>query len=131
MERRAINPWKWQEQFGFNHGHEVSGPGRTLYMAGQGSSDEDGQIIHVGDMGAQVDKTIDNIEAVLSAADMTLADVVRLTIYTVDVDSLLPHFGAFGRFSEAGASFTSSLIGISRLAFPEMLVEVEATAVAG
>lgn len=130
MQRRTINPWKWQEQFGFNHGHEVTGPARTLYIAGQASTDADGRVIHEDDMGAQVNQSIDNIEAVLEAAEMTLADVVRLTIYTVDVDAILPHFGTFGRFSDAGAGFTSSLIGVSRLAFPEMLVEVEATAVA-
>lgn len=130
MERRTINPWKWQEQFGFNHGHEVTGPARTLYMAGQGSTDEEGRIVHEGDMAAQVNKAIDNIELILEAADMNLAHVVRLAIYTIDVDALLPHFGAFSRFNNAGANYTSSLVGVTRLAFPEMMVEVEATAVA-
>lgn len=130
MERRVINPWTWQEQFGFNHGHEVSGERRTLYLAGQVSLDDDGQLVHEGDLAGQVNKSIDNIEAVLRAADMTLADVVRLTIFTTDVDGMLANFGALGRFRDAGASYTSSLIGVARLAFPELLVELEATAVA-
>lgn len=130
MERRVINPWKWQEQFGFNHGHEVTGPARTLYIAGQASTDDDGRLVHADDMLGQVNQSIDNIETVLTAADMTLADVVRLTIYTTDIDTMLANFGPLSRFAAAGASYTSTLLGVTRLAFPEMLVEMEATAVA-
>ena len=89
MERRIINPWTWQEQFGFNHGHEVTGAERTLYLAGQTSTDDDGQLAYEGDMAGQIGQSIDNLESVLQAADMTLANIVRLTIYTTDVDLLL------------------------------------------
>lgn len=130
MNRRIINPWTWQEAFGFNHGHEVTGAERTLYLAGQVSLDEDGQVVHEGDMAGQINKSIDNIEAVLEAADMTLADVVRLNIYTTDVDGLLANAAVLGRLGEAGCRYTSTLLGVSRLAFPELLVELEATAVA-
>ena len=129
MERRVINPWTWQEQFGFNHGHEVSG-GRTLYIAGQVSLDDEGQLVHEGDILGQINKSIDNIEAVLDAAGMTMADIVRLNVYTTDVDAMLANYGALSRFTEAGARYTSTLLGVARLAFPELLVELEATAVA-
>ena len=82
MDRRVINPWTWQEQYGFNQGHEVTGADRTLYLAGQTSVDDDGQVVHAGDMVGQINKSIDNVEAVLTEAGMTLADVVRLSIYT-------------------------------------------------
>lgn len=130
MDRRIVNPWTWQEAFGFNHGHEVSGAERTLYLAGQVSLDGDGQLVHEGDMAAQINKSIDNIEAVLKAADMTLANVVRLNIYTTDVDGLLANASELGRLAEAGCRYTSTLLGVGRLAFPELLVELEATAVA-
>ncbi len=130
MDRRIINPWTWQEAFGFNHGHEVTGAERTLYLAGQVSLDDDGQLVHEGDMAAQINKSIDNIEAVLNAADMTLANVVRLNIYTTDVDDLLANAAVLGRLAEAGCRYTSTLLGVARLAFPELLVELEATAVA-
>ncbi|HDH03317.1 MAG TPA: RidA family protein [Actinobacteria bacterium] len=130
MERRIINPWTWQEQFGFNHGHEVTGAERTLYLAGQVSLDDDGNLVHDGDMAGQINKSIDNIETVLSAADMALSDIVRLTIFTTDVDLLLKNGAGFARFGEAGCQFSQSLIGVARLAFPELLVELEATAVA-
>lgn len=130
MDRRIVNPWTWQEAFGFNHGHEVSGAERTLYLAGQVSLDDDGQLVHEGDMAAQINKSIDNIETVLKAADMTLANVVRLNIYTTDVDDLLANGAVLGRLAEAGCRYTSTLLGVARLAFPELLVELEATAVA-
>jgi enamine deaminase RidA (YjgF/YER057c/UK114 family) len=129
VERRIINPWTWQDAYGFNHGHEVTG-GRTLYLAGQVSLDDDGQLVHEGDMAGQINKSIDNIEAVLSAAGMTLADIVRLNVYTTDVDRLLENYGVLSRVNEAGGRFTSTLLGVARLAFPELLVELEATAVA-
>ena len=129
MERRVINPWTWQEQFGFNHGHEVSG-GRTLYLAGQVSLDADGQLVHADDMAGQINQSIDNIETILTEAGMTMADIVRLNVYTTDVDQMLQHYGLLGRVNEAGARYTSTLLGVARLAFPELMVELEATAVA-
>ncbi|MDH3538701.1 MAG: RidA family protein [Acidimicrobiia bacterium] len=130
MERRVINPWTWQEQFGFNHGHEVTGAQRTLYLAGQVSLDDEGKVVFDGNMAGQINKSIDNIEAVLEAAGMTPADIVRLNIYTTDVDALLENAAELGRLNAAGARYTSTLLGVARLAFPELLVELEATAVA-
>ncbi|NNL71099.1 MAG: RidA family protein [Acidimicrobiia bacterium] len=129
MERRVINPWTWQEQFGFNHGHEVTG-GRTLYLAGQVSLDAEGQLVHADDMAGQITQSIDNIEAILTEAGMTMADIVRLNVYTTDVDQMLQHYGLLSRVNEAGARYTSTLLGVARLAFPELMVELEATAVA-
>jgi enamine deaminase RidA (YjgF/YER057c/UK114 family) len=70
-----------------------------------------------------------NLRTVLQAADMTIADVVRLTVYTTDVDALL---AAYGSLAEALAPNLPSmtLVGVSRLAFPELKVEIEATAAA-
>lgn len=130
MERRVINPWTWQEQYGFNHGHEVTGAERTLYLAGQVSLDDEGKLVHEGDMAGQINKSIDNIEAILEAAGMTLADVVRLNVYTTDVDAYFESAAAMGRLNAAGCQYTSTLLGVARLAFPELLVELEATAVA-
>ena len=131
MGAQVINPWSWQEQFGFVHGNVVSSAGRTLFVAGQASVGNDGNPVHAGDIVAQVSKSIDNVEAVLREAGMTLADVVRLNIFTTDVDAFFgAHPSLVARFAEAGCRPASTLLGVSRLAFPEMLVELEATAVA-
>jgi enamine deaminase RidA (YjgF/YER057c/UK114 family) len=130
MEKRVINPWTWQDQFGFVQANDVSGGERTLYCAGQTSVDADGNPLHEGDMQAQVLQAIDNLETVLREAGFQLSDVVRLDVYTTDVDAYLEAAPAAGaRLAEAGARFAATLLGVQRLAFPPLLVELEATAV--
>lgn len=130
MERRVINPWTWQDKFGFVQANEVTEASRTLYCAGQTSVDESGTPVHAGDMAAQLSKALDNLEEVLAAAGMSLADVVRLNAYTTDVDAYLEHSGVVtARLDDAGCRCASTLLGVARLAIPALLVELEATAV--
>jgi enamine deaminase RidA (YjgF/YER057c/UK114 family) len=131
MERRIINPWTWQDQLGYVQANEVSGTQRTLFLAGQASVDEEGRPVHPEDMGAQLTQAIDNLETVLREAGAELSEVVRLNIYTTDVDRFFEAYGAAaGRLAEAGCRPASTLLGVERLAYPELLVEIEATAVA-
>jgi len=131
MKQRIINPWKWQEPFAFVQGKEVSGDQRVLYCAGQASVDADGKLLHPGNMRAQMAQALDNLETLLRAADMDLSNVVRLTYFTTDVDSFFKeHDVLIERLNKAGCHSTGSLLGVSRLAFPGLLIEMEATAVA-
>ena len=93
MERTAVNPWEWSVSMGFNQGEVVSGHTRTLFCAGQTAVSADGAPQHVGDMAAQISLALDNLESVLEQAGMGLGNVVRLNIYTTDVDSLFEHYG--------------------------------------
>jgi len=130
MERRLINPWSWQDQFGFSQAIEVGNHERTLYCAGQTSVDSNGAPVHSGDMRAQLRQAMDNLETVLKQAGFKLGDIVRLNVHTTDVDTTLENFGEVaGRLSAAGCQPAMMLLGVSRLAFPELLVEIEATAV--
>jgi enamine deaminase RidA (YjgF/YER057c/UK114 family) len=132
MEQRNVNPWGWQDRYGFSQAVEVTGARRVLYCAGQASAGADGNTLHPGDMRAQAAAALDNLEAVLTEAGMGLADVVRLTYYVTDVDRYLAE-GAevvVGRLAAAGVQPASTLVEISRLAFPDLLIELEATAVA-
>lgn len=131
MERRTINPWTWQDNFGFSQAVEVSGTQRTIFCAGQTSTDDDGKPVHLNDMRGQINQAINNLETVLRESDAGLSDVVRMNYYTTDVDLLLEAYDAVvGRLAEAGCKPTSTLLGVTSLAFPELLVEIEATAVA-
>jgi enamine deaminase RidA (YjgF/YER057c/UK114 family) len=131
VERRIINPWTWQDQMGYVQANEVGGVQRTIYLAGQTSVDEEGRPVHPEDMGAQLGQAIDNVETVLREAGAELSDVVRLNIYVTDVDRFFEAYGAAaGRLAEAGCRPASTLLGVERLAYPELLVEIEATAVA-
>jgi enamine deaminase RidA (YjgF/YER057c/UK114 family) len=80
-------------------------------------------------MAGQLGLALDNVEAVLAAADMSLANVVRMNIYTTDIDAFFQSYGAVaGRLLAAGVQPPGTLLGVARLAFPELLVELEATA---
>lgn len=133
MKTRAVNPWTWQDQFGFSQAVETKGAERVLLCAGQTSVDADGGPLHPGDMAAQTGQALDNLEAVLEKAGMGLANVVRLNFYTTDVDAFIgtgaevlgARVGAAGGPLPAG-----TLLGVARLAFPELMIELEATAVA-
>jgi len=131
MERTPINPWQWSIALGFNQGELVEGHTRLLVCAGQTSVDGEGQPQHPGDMGKQVSLAVENLEAVLKGAGMTLANVVRLNIYTTDVEAFFQSFDALAsRTAAAGVRPPGTLLGVARLAFPELMVELEATAVA-
>ena len=82
-----------------------------------------------GDMRSQIVLALDNLEAVLNAADMGLADIVRLNIYATDVDEALKHFDVLGsRFGPVDATPPMTLLGVARLALPPLMVEIEAAA---
>ena len=127
----AVNPWTWQDQFGF--AQAISAP-PWLFCAGQGPADPDGNVMHPGDIGAQLTQSLDNLETVLAQAGTDLSHVVRLNYYTTDVD------GLFGVWQSAGGAHhrrappegqlrpAQTLLGVARLAFPDMLIEIEATA---
>jgi len=131
VERTAVNPWTWSLQFGFNHGEIVEGATRVLFCAGQTSVDGDGNPQHPGDMAAQIALAADNLEAVLREAGMSLSNVVRMNFYTTDIDAFFEHAGVLAeRTSAAGVAPVGTLLGVARLAFPELMIELEATAVA-
>src|SRR5687768_13208371 len=131
VQRSAVNPVSWSVEMGFNQGEVVSGHTRTLYCSGQTAMDGDGKPQHDGDMAAQLALSLDNLEAVLEEAGMSLANLVRLNVYTTDVDLLFQHYGVLAsRLGAAGVAPTTTMLGVGRLAIPVLMVELEGTAVA-
>lgn len=129
MQRTGVNPWPWSLGLGYNQGEIIEGAGRQLVCAGQTAVDGNGNPQHPGDMRSQITLALDNLEAVLNGAGMTLASVIRLTIYTTDVDEALKNFDILGsRFGPLKASPPMTLLGVTRLAIPDLLFEIEATA---
>lgn len=62
---------------------------------------------------------------------MTLSNVVRLNVFTTNLDALFEHYGVIGeRLGAASVQPASTVLGVARLAFPELMIEIEATAVA-
>ena len=130
MEQRKVNPWKWQDQYGFSQGVEVTNASRVLYCAGQASVDENGKPVHAGDMRKQIEQAFRNLEAVLNASGFSLANVVRLNYDTTDVDAFLAAGDVVGgRLAAAASQPSGTLLGVTKLAFPGLMIEIEATAV--
>lgn len=128
-QMKPVNPWTWQDQFGFSHGVLVSNAGRVLYCAGQTSVDANGAPLHPGDMAAQFDQALKNLETVLQAAGMTMRNVVRLNYYVTD----MPAFNQAGahvakRLAAMGCQPPGTLLGVAALFHPDILIELEATA---
>ncbi|HLS75424.1 MAG TPA: RidA family protein [Nocardia sp.] len=128
--RTAVNPVTWSTELGFHQAELVTTPTRTLYCSGQTAMDADGKPRHDGDMAAQLALSLDNVEAVLHEAGMTIADLVRLNVYTTDVETLFQHYGILAaRLAAAGVAPATTMLEVTRLAVPGQLVELEATAV--
>src|SRR6476661_8053187 len=123
VERSAVNPWAWSVNFGFNQGELVTGADKVLFCSGQTSVDANGAPQHPGDMAAQIALALDNLEAVLTGGGMSLANVVRLNFYTTDVDAYLANAAVVGaRTGAAGIAPAGTLLGVARLAFPELMI---------
>ena len=104
-------------------------PSRWLFCAGQTSVDADGNVLHGGDLGGQLTQSLDNLDIVLDQAGAGLSHVVRLNLYTTDVDGLLGVWHLLAeRLGSANCRPSSTLLGVTRLAIPDLLVEIEATA---
>ena len=128
--RTPINPVSWSQQLGFDQAQLVEGQQRQLFVSGQDAVDANGNPQHEGDMAAQLEMSVDNLEAILAGADMSLANVVRLNAYTTDFDELLKNWATLtGRFENSDGGFATTLLGVSRLPAPGLLVMLEATAV--
>jgi 2-iminobutanoate/2-iminopropanoate deaminase len=128
MERSAINPWTWQDQWGFSQAWKVDGPHSVIYLAGQTGVDDDGEFISQDDFEGEVRLMFDNMRRVLEEGGATLDNVIRLTVFIKDM-SKIEEFTRlkveiFGDHAPA-----QSAIGVSVLAVPELTLEVEATAV--
>jgi 2-iminobutanoate/2-iminopropanoate deaminase len=102
--------------------------GDTIYVSGQVALDGQGRIVGPGDVVAQTRQVLDNIQAVLAAGGATLVDVVKVTVFLANVDDRprvnevrMAYFGAHRP--------ASTLVEVSRLALPGLLVEIEAVAV--
>lgn len=131
MQRIAVNPWDWSIKLGYNQAEIITGTNRQVICAGQTAVDQEGNPQHQDDMRAQISLALDNLETVLRQADMGLENVIRLGVYTTDVDTALQNFDVMGaRFAPHRVAPPMTLLGVSRLAVAGLLFEIEAMAMA-
>lgn len=131
MQRTPVNPWDWSLKLGYNQAEIIEGASRQLICAGQTAVDGEGNPQHLDDMRGQIGLALDNLEAVLAGAGMNLSNVIKLRVYATDVDEALKNFDLMGmRFGPVQCAPPMTLLGVTRLAIPGLLFEIEATAAA-
>lgn len=103
-------------------------PGRLVFIAGLLARNVEGEIVGVGDMGAQIDQVGRNLEAALAAAGASLTDLVRTQTFTTDIESFFKHSAIRMRYFKEPLP-TSTTVEVRRLSHPDFMVEIEAMAV--
>lgn len=131
MQLKPINPTPWLGGFNIHHGVEVTGASRTLYLSGQTANAADGTPMHPGDLVAQFKLAWANLKDALAEAGMGPQNIVRLNFYTTDVDKFMSLAGEIiPVYAAEGCKPAATLLGVTRLFDPTIMVELEATAVA-
>ena len=122
-ERHASGT-EWESTVGYSRAVRA---GDEVHVSGTTATDDDGQVVGVGDPYAQMVQALDNVETALSALDASFADVVRTRLFVTDIDD----WEAIGRaHSEIFDTVrpATTMVQVERLIDPEMLVEIEAVA---
>ena len=126
---RYINPKTLADQSGYSYVVETTGPGRTVYIAGQLGLDLDNKLVGApGDFRAQAAKAIENLQAALASVGADLSNVVKITNFLTDMS----HISIFRELRDQFFKMprpASTAVAISQLARPGALFEIEAIAV--
>ena len=129
MGKRIINPWTYQDDFGYVQAIEVKNPQGTLYCAGQAALDKDGKPSSA-DMRSQLAQSLENLETVIAKSGYRCEDIVRLNIYTTSVPEIDSCFNLFTTWAKKNnVRQTSTLLEVKGLFIESLKVEIEATVV--
>lgn len=135
INRTPVNPWDWGLQFGMDQGELIEGASRFLHCSGQVALKPDADaemgisVVHPNEMRGQIEYSLSNIDAVLKKAGMDRKNILTLRFFTTDVDAFLANYDVYTEWiTPAGIRPPQSLLGIQRLVFPELMVEIEAVA---
>jgi enamine deaminase RidA (YjgF/YER057c/UK114 family) len=109
----------------------VASGARTIYISGQVATDEEGRVVGEGDIAAQTTQVMQNLGLALKAAGASYSNIVKITTFVVGYKpELRPSIGkARSVFFEGMEPPASTLVGVSALAAPEWMIEIEAVAV--
>ena len=128
MDKRQINPWTWQDVAGFSQAWRVDGADAIAFISGQAPISAEGQLVGEGDFETQVRQVFENLQTVLEEAGLGFDAIVKVTVYLTDMSRLRDYTRIMGEFF-TGHRPASTAVGVTALARPDMMVEVEAIAV--
>jgi reactive intermediate/imine deaminase len=124
---KRSNPPTLSKPTGYTHVVEVTGPVKTVYVAGQIALDKDGRVVGEGDMKAQAEQVFKNLEAALASAGAKFSDVVKMNMYVTDMDKA-PILREVRLRYLGDTTPASTLVQVAKLARPEFMLEVEVVA---
>jgi enamine deaminase RidA (YjgF/YER057c/UK114 family) len=134
MEKQYVNP----KELGaapkfYSHAVSLSGQAKLIYVSGQVSWGPDGKIVGAGDMRAQCEQVFKNLTNVLRAAGADWGDIIKMNSYMVNLNA--ENVAAFREmragYLKPGQMPASTLVGVTSLVQPELLLEVEVVAAIG
>ena len=131
MNKQHLNP----KELGaapkfYSHAVSLAGQAKLVYVSGQVSWGPDGRVVGAGDMRAQCEQVFKNLTAVLAAAGAGWGDIVKMNSYMVNLNA--ENVAAFREmragYLKSGQMPASTLVGVTSLVQPELLLEVEVVA---
>jgi len=128
MKQEPVDPgWAWTKKLNISAGVKV---GNMVHLSGNVAFDSEGNIVGEGDLYAQSKQIFENIEEALTSVGASMADVIKITTYLTNIASYA-EFGKARTEAFPGGVPASTVVEAPALVKPELLVEVEATAVIG
>jgi enamine deaminase RidA (YjgF/YER057c/UK114 family) len=125
---RFINPPSLVKPTGYTH-VVVAPDGRTVYVAGQVAFDSTGQLVGSGNFGAQAERVFQNLRRALASVGGALDDVIKTTTFVTDLKNVAQLREVRGKYLDRAHPPANTLLVVSSLARPELLLEIEAVAV--
>lgn len=128
MSARSLNPEGLPRPAGPYVHVTTSPPGDLVFVAGQIALDAEGNLVGEGDIEAQAEQVMENLGVALAAAGAGFGDVLKITNYLLDV-SEYPRIAPIRERYLTEPFPASTMVGVSALLYPELLIEIEAVAV--
>ncbi|MBI3300806.1 MAG: RidA family protein [Deltaproteobacteria bacterium] len=126
MTRKTIDPgWAWDDRLPLAQARQI---GDTIYVSGQVAYDAGGNLVGEGDMKAQTRQVFENITAVLAVAGAKLEDIIKINTYITDQSKFMDMLSVRSEIFGANPPASTAVV-VAGLAFPGLLIEVEAIAV--
>jgi 2-iminobutanoate/2-iminopropanoate deaminase len=126
VQKTQVNPWDWQDKFGYSQAWRVDGAQSLVFLAGQGPLTPEGELAE-GGFDAQARQVFENLGTVLRQAGAGFESIVKVTVFLTDI-SKLRDFGRIKAEFIPGRQPAPTALEVQSLALPGMMIEVEAVA---